>query len=162
MNTILFATDGSPTARRAEEEAIAVAKATGWELRVVTVWHIPPVTSFGYLPGSSLVEVSEAEHDRAREIVEDVVGRARKAGVAATFELREGYAPGEICDAAKETDARLIVIGAHGWGAVKRVIFGSVSNAVLHHAPCGVLVVHGEDPDADPSVTESEREAVLR
>ena len=38
---------------------------------------------------------------------------------------------------------RFLVIGSHGWGAVKRAVFGSVSTGVLHHAACPVLVVRG-------------------
>jgi nucleotide-binding universal stress UspA family protein len=40
--------------------------------------------------------------------------------------------------------ADVIVLGAHGWGALKRIVFGSVSTAVLHSAPCPVLVVRDE------------------
>ena len=47
----------------------------------------------------------------------------------------------------------MIVLGAHGWGTVKRILFGSVSTAVLHHASCPVLIVRGE-PE------ENERETV--
>jgi nucleotide-binding universal stress UspA family protein len=40
--------------------------------------------------------------------------------------------------------ADVIVLGAHGWGALKRIVFGSVSTAVLHSAPCPVMVVRDE------------------
>jgi len=40
----------------------------------------------------------------------------------------------------------MIVIGAHGWGAFRRVVFGSVSLGVLHDAPCPVLVARGVVP----------------
>ncbi|MGZ6696495.1 MAG: universal stress protein, partial [Solirubrobacteraceae bacterium] len=47
----------------------------------------------------------------------------------------------EICAVAASHHARLIVIGAHGWGPVKRLVHGSVSTGVMHHAACPVLVV---------------------
>ena len=50
MDTILFATDGSPSARAAQEEALTLAKATGWRVRVVTVWRIPILTGYGFAP----------------------------------------------------------------------------------------------------------------
>jgi Universal stress protein family. len=51
VNTILLATDGSPSAQAATVEAIELASATGWSLRVLTVWQTPVLTSFGYAPG---------------------------------------------------------------------------------------------------------------
>lgn len=50
--------------------------------------------------------------------------------------------PGEvICEVAAEERADLIVVGSHGKGVIRRVLLGSVSYHVLHHAPCPVLVV---------------------
>ncbi len=68
--------------------------------------------------------------------------------------------PGEeICEAAHKRDVRMIVIGAHGWGRVGRVIHGSVSEYVLHHADAPVLVVAGEP--ATPTDAETEKGAVV-
>jgi nucleotide-binding universal stress UspA family protein len=47
----------------------------------------------------------------------------------------------EICTTAAEIGARMIVVGAHGWGAFSRAVLGSVSDRVVHGAPCPVLVV---------------------
>jgi len=46
-----------------------------------------------------------------------------------------------IVDEAKEWGADLIVVGSHGYGFWDRMLLGSVSDAVIHHAPCSVLVV---------------------
>lgn len=143
MHTILLATDGSPSAKKAAATAIDLAKATGWALRVVAVWHIPTY-EFGYVPLAYTPEVVEAARDHAGEVAEETVDVASREGVAATSELRQGYAVEEICAAAAESSADLIVLGAHGWGALKRIVFGSVSTAVLHSAPCPVLVVRDE------------------
>jgi nucleotide-binding universal stress UspA family protein len=43
----------------------------------------------------------------------------------------------------------MIVIGAHGWGAVRRLMHGSVSSAVMHDAPCPVLVVRSDHSTAE-------------
>jgi nucleotide-binding universal stress UspA family protein len=53
----------------------------------------------------------------------------------------------EICRVAEEGQFDLVVIGSHGSGFLKRVLLGSVSHHVLHHAPCPVLVVRGERDD---------------
>jgi nucleotide-binding universal stress UspA family protein len=153
MHTILLATDGSPSAKKATTTAIELAKATGWKLRVVAVWQIP-VYEYGYLPLQYTPELIEAASGHAATVVKEAVKAAQQEGVAATSELRQGYPIDEICAAAAETSADLIVLGAHGWGALKRILFGSVSTAVLHSAPCPVLVVRDE---AEP---QEERELV--
>ena len=150
VSTILLATDGSVSARAATTEAIELAKATGWPLHVVTAWDLPVVAGYGYGPGSylPLQELCDAEEEHAGEVVEKAVAAATEAGVTATSSIRKGYAAEEICAAAEELGATLIIIGAHGWGAFKRLVFGSVSTGVLHHAPCPVLVVRTEETEA--------------
>lgn len=70
-------------------------------------------------------------------------GRAHKltdAGVAATFEVREGDAPTQLVDAAEDAGADCIVIGSHGRTGIRRLMLGSVARGVLFHAKCSVLV----------------------
>ena len=50
----------------------------------------------------------------------------------------------EICIAAETYKPRFLVVGSHGWGVVKRAVFGSVSTGVLHRAKCPVLVVRAD------------------
>jgi nucleotide-binding universal stress UspA family protein len=149
MDTILFATDGSPASKPAADEAFALAKATGWKLRVVTVWRAPILTGYGFAPAPYMPELAEIEREHANKVAQEAVEAAKAAGIDATGELRQGAASDEICAAAEETSARLIVMGAHGWGAVQRLVFGSVSTSVLHHAPCAVLVVRDVDHEIE-------------
>lgn len=152
MKTILLATDGSPSAQKATGIAIELAGPLDAALRVVSVWHVP-VYDYGYVPVQYSPELDEAQRDGAGRAAKQAVETATAAGVRATSEIRQGPAAVEICAAAEETGADMIVLGAHGWGVMKRAIFGSVSTAVLHHASCPVLVVRA-DPD------EAEREQV--
>lgn len=145
MNTILLATDGSPSAARATDAAIELAQASGAPLHVLAAWSIP-TSAFGYAPIIIVPEVADAERASAEQAVAAAVERARAAGVEASSSVREGVAAEEICAAAAELDAALVVVGAHGWGAFRRFVFGSVSTGVLHRAPCPVLVVRGDDP----------------
>jgi nucleotide-binding universal stress UspA family protein len=55
-----------------------------------------------------------------------------------------GTAFDAIVNTAEDVDADLIVVGSRGHGAGKRLLLGSVSTKVVHHATCSVLVVHGE------------------
>jgi nucleotide-binding universal stress UspA family protein len=145
MNTIVLATDGSPSAARAAETAIELARATGAPLRVVTAWTIP-ASAFGYAPLTAVPEVADAERAKAEEAAAGAVRKAAAAGVEAAGDVREGFAVDEICEAAREANASFVVVGAHGWGALKRLVAGSVSTGVLHRAPCPVLVVRGDAP----------------
>jgi len=149
MKTILLATDGSPSAQLATDEAIELAQATGWPLRVVTIWNMPIPTGYGYAVSPLPADLAEAEREHAHAIAAAAAAKAAEAGVTATFELREGLPAEEICGAAAETASTVIVIGAHGWGTFKRLLFGSVSAHVMHAAHCPVLVVRAEEPPLD-------------
>jgi nucleotide-binding universal stress UspA family protein len=153
MNTLILATDGSPSAQHATEKAVELAHATGWPLRVVSAWQTPILAGsyFGYaIPAEYSPDLLETERQHASDAAAAAVDQAQALGLVAQAEVRHGDPVEEICAAATDADAALIVLGAHGWGTFKRLVFGSVSTGVLHHAPCGVLVVRGT-----PQTTES-------
>ena len=157
MKTILLATDGSPSARKATTTAVELARATGAGLLVVTAWRVP-VYSFGYVPVDWTPELIEAERIHGHDVVEAALRAADEAGVTATGLLRQGDPADEICAAAEAHAADVVVLGAHGWGPLKRLVFGSVSTRVLHEAPCAVLVVRGvetEKPERRLEITEA-------
>lgn len=148
MPRILLATDGSPPAEYATREAVELARATGWPLTIATVWHLP-VTGFAYEPLVVVPDVEEAVREGARSALAAAAETARTGGVEAETVLLDGVPADELCALAERREATLIVVGSHGWGPVRRLLFGSVSAAVLHHAPCPVLVVRAE-ADAEP------------
>jgi nucleotide-binding universal stress UspA family protein len=151
MDTIVLATDGSSSAAKAAGAAIELAKATGWSLHVMTAWRLP-VYEWGYAPVAYVADLTEPLREHAAQIVADVVHAAEREGVEAIGEIVEGDPPSQICTVASERDAELIVIGSHGWGGLRRLVFGSVSSAVLHEAPCPVLVVRGVAAEAEPEL----------
>ena len=80
MNTILLATDGSPSAKRAASEAIELAKATGWELRIVTAWRIPLAT-YGYSPlVYPTTDIGDIEREYAAGVLAEAVETASGGG----------------------------------------------------------------------------------
>jgi nucleotide-binding universal stress UspA family protein len=88
--------------------------------------------------------VDEVRGDR-EVAAQALMARARDAGVKTAFLVWEGD-PGEvIVDAARSEGADLIVLGTHGRHGVGRTVFGSVSDHVVRHAPCPVVVVRGRD-----------------
>lgn len=146
MKPIMLATDGSPSAEDATREAIELASDLHAPLAVVCVAHAEP-PFFGY-DGYAYTDVVAGLRELQREHVERVLAtvreRATTAGVAGETVALEGVPGAEICQAARERDVRLVVVGAHGWGRVGRMLHGSVSEHVLHHAGVPVLVVAGD------------------
>jgi nucleotide-binding universal stress UspA family protein len=139
IETILLATDGSPASESASEEAIDLATQLEARLLVVSV-----------LGGSSRPAGASAEtagvadsRDSLTTKAQALVQRAKAAGANATFLVWDGD-PGEAIVAAAESEnADLIVVGSHGRSGVSRFLIGSVSDYVVRHAHCPVMVVRG-------------------
>ncbi len=143
MKPIVLATDGSISATEATLEAIDLAEAFGAPLVAVSVEHVT-LPSYGYYGYGEIVEeLTRIESDHVEQTLEQVRTAAAEAGVECVTVHMTGPVVDQICAAARKRDARLIVIGAHGWGPIRRAFHGSVSTAVLHQAPCAVLVVPG-------------------
>lgn len=124
IETILLATDASSASAAAERQAIDLAARLDARLLVLSV-------------------VSGAPSARpARQLaVEAIVQRARAQGAAARGMIWDGEAGEAIVDVAQSESADLIVVGTHERGAVGRLFLGSVSDYVVRHARCPVMVV---------------------
>jgi nucleotide-binding universal stress UspA family protein len=145
MKAIMLATDGSPSAEAATREALDLAEHLGVPLLAASVAH-ESTPAYGYYGYAEIVaEMKKIEHERIESLLESIRKSAAERGVACETLALEGVPGQTLCRAAGEHDVRLIVIGAHGWGRLARMIHGSVSTYVLHHAEMPVLVVHGED-----------------
>ena len=142
---ILFATDGSPSALEAQNEAFALALKLDAPLLAVSVAHVavPAVGYAGYGYSNVVAELTQIERGRVQKLLASVDAAAHAADVPCSTVLAEGFTVEEICRIAGERDAQLIVVGSHGWGATHRFLSGSVSTRLVHTAPCPVLVVRG-------------------
>ena len=147
MKPVMLATDGSPTAVQATETAIELAQLLDTDLVIVTVWDVP-YTTVGFAPVPVHAELAKLSEDDAKKACTEAAARAEEAGVEARTLVLRGMPVNEICLAAEKVEPRLLVIGSHGWGAVKRTLFGSVSAGVLHRATSPVLVVKAEPIEA--------------
>ena len=65
-------------------------------------------------------------------------------GIPTESKCEVGHPGSLIRDLAMNWSADLIVMGRRGLSGLQEVFLGSVSNYILHHAPCSVLIVHGE------------------
>jgi nucleotide-binding universal stress UspA family protein len=140
MKPIVLGTDGSPSAAKATSLAIELARETGTRLYAVSAWQTP-VTIYASSPMLAGDDLDASEIDHATDAVKAAVDLARAEGVDAKSFVRNGDPAEMISQTAKNCDASLIVVGSHGWGPIRRLVFGSVSKALLHQAPCPVLVV---------------------
>lgn len=142
---ILLATDGTKQGDSAIEMLGNLRLGEADEIKVVSVvdMAIPLAIDVygGYLPDTT--ELEKAARDNAERVLEAGMGRAKEiAGDAAlSGELLFGSPESRIVETAEQIKADLIILGSHGYNRWERLLLGSVSNSVLHHAPCSVLVV---------------------
>lgn len=138
--TLLLATDLSPASEAATERALDLARRLGSGILAVSV--IDPGTL--RLPGGRFgARIDQVRASRERE-AQVLVRRGRELGVPVTFLIWQGD-PGEvIVEAARSEGVEMIVIGSHGRRGVERALLGSVSDHVVRHAPCPVLVVRSD------------------
>ena len=146
---ILLATDGSEEAELAALRAVELADATDSELHVVHVGVVPiflqsyPGT-IGYY-GKLYEQIEEVSKERLRK---QSLGVKTAGGTVAGAHLRMGQVDLEIVALADELGVGLIVMGSRGLGGVRRALMGSVSDSVVRHAHCPVLVVRQEKEQA--------------
>ncbi|MEO0947282.1 MAG: universal stress protein [Cyanobacteria bacterium J06641_5] len=87
--------------------------------------------------------IAQATLDEVTSWLQDCQQRAGDCAVSCAFEQRVGDPGREICAAAQRWGADLIVIGRRGRAGLSEILLGSVSNYVMHHASCDVLIVQG-------------------
>ncbi len=143
---MLLATDGSTDAELATRTAVDLANSTNSELHVVHVGHL--LGYVGYVaPGlGAPVTSAQEELDReARELLEAQLEQIQAAGGTITqAHLESGRPDEEIVALAERIGAGLIVIGSRGLGGIRRALMGSVSDSVVRHAHCPVLIRRAE------------------
>jgi nucleotide-binding universal stress UspA family protein len=148
---ILLATDGSEEADLAALRAVDLADATDSELHVV---HVGVVPSFlKSYPGTLGYErrLYEQIEEVSRELLRKQTWRVKAVGgTVAGAHLRMGAVHLKIVALAEELGADLIVMGCRGHRGVRRAIEGSISDAVIRHAPCPVLVVRSHEEAEAP------------
>jgi nucleotide-binding universal stress UspA family protein len=147
---ILIATDGSEFSRKALDKACEVAKGReGVSFLVISVYEpqVPMAAEPYALSAQYFERLDGLARERAEETARAGVNFLRSKFPNASVEIESvvkfGGPAQMIVEAADAWDADLIVVGSHGHGFWGRLALGSVSDAVLHHAPCSVLVVRG-------------------
>jgi nucleotide-binding universal stress UspA family protein len=156
INKILVALDSSELSKQVFEQALALAKVTQASLMLLHVLsaeeegspHMPVYSGFDYYSGvrGQTLELYQEQWDafkrQSLEMLQSFCAQANIAGVSTEFTQNPG-SPGRcICDVSRNWGADLIIMGRRGHSGLKELFLGSVSNYVLHHAPCSVYIVH--------------------
>ena len=158
---ILLALDGSEVSASATRAAIEIANATGSELHILFV--LPTQELRGYLGPEVRGEIvlERAKH-RAREFVDKKAERIEaNGGKIKDAHLAFGKPDEKIVKLSEELEADLIVMGSRGLSGVRRALMGSVSDSVVRHAYCPVLVVREKLHQDLTARTNGEREKSL-
>jgi nucleotide-binding universal stress UspA family protein len=142
IHKIICPTDFSDFSASAFAESVRLARWFGANVTVlhVTPFAVPGAGDLGYLP----MPVAIDEDMRKVKLMEiqHFVDATEHAGVPVEIAFREGDPCVEIREAVRETGADLVVMGTHGRSGFKRLMLGSVTEAVLRDAPAPVLTVH--------------------
>lgn len=143
FTTIVWATDGSAAADAALPFAKALAAAGAGKLVAVFVDE--------HFVGRASPYPVLADNDVCKDKIHAQVEAVREEGIDASFRVVPDLSPGTphtIADAARELGADAIVAGTRGHGPVAGLLVGSVTQRLLHIAPCPVLVVPAHLPAA--------------
>src|SRR5215218_10632435 len=148
---ILLGIDDSEEAELATRRAVDLADTAGSELYVVYVGQLPNFL----MNDPDIMGFYRKLHDdmeqESLEILWRLTWEVKAAGGdVAGSHLGMGVVDLEIVVLAKELQADLIVMGCRGHRGIMRAIEGSISDAVIRHAPCPVLVVRSHESAQDP------------
>jgi nucleotide-binding universal stress UspA family protein len=144
---VLFATDGAKQSDSALDAFKQLALNDGDEIKVVSVIDVgmPMAVDIygGYLPDTT--ELEKTAKENVEKILDDTRARLRAIcgdkKIDITSEILFGSPESRIVETADEMKPDLVVVGSHGYSGWERMLIGSVSDSVVHHAPCSVLVV---------------------
>jgi len=142
MKRILVPVDGSKGANDAAAFAARLAKDTRATVELVYVYDAPTASLMGLEATSNIATVKEQVAGGSFQAALNAISGAVGGGEVAIAEyVAIGHPAKEICAYAKEQGHDLVVMGSRGRSEVKELVLGSVSQAVLHHAQCPVMVV---------------------
>lgn len=154
FHKILVAIDTSEIGKQVFDTAMTLAKATGASLMLLHVLsseeegspYLPIIFSgMGYAGGDKIIETYREEWEafakQGLKLLESRQQEATLAGITTEVTQRSGSPGKTICEFAQTWQADTIVIGRRGHSGMSELLLGSVSNYVLHHATCLVLIV---------------------
>ncbi len=161
FNKVLVAIDRSSVSKEVFEQALSLAKANRASLIILHVLSVEESGSPIMAPyfvqhrnrcihvNPQIMRQANEVYDREWEVfkqeglklLRSYSKKAIAAGIQTEFSQITGHPSSTICDFAQSCQADVVVIGRRGHSGLKELFLGSVSNYVIHHAPCSVLLV---------------------
>lgn len=143
---LLLATDGSDESISAIDAVSTLGLKANDEIVVLSIVDMALPVSLS--PDGSMLSVSTEIEAAARRSAEDHAESAANVlrsrfcdlGIDVRAEIRTGSPERRIVELAEELEVDLIVMGSHGYNSWERLLLGSVSDSVVHHAPCSVFI----------------------
>lgn len=144
---ILLATDGAKTGTAALEMLKRLVIRDGDQIVLVSVVDLPLPIGMdiygGYVPDTA--EIEKTAKENANRVLSDAAESLKadlnERKVEVSTELLFGSPESRIVELAERIKPDLVIVGSHDYSAWERLLIGSVSDAVVHHAPCSVMVV---------------------
>jgi nucleotide-binding universal stress UspA family protein len=133
---ILIAVDGSESASKAFQRAIYLAQKCNSKLDLV---HVVQCEVGG--DSANTFEIIEDLKDKAMEMLEEYRIEAAKNNISMQITIMQGDPAKIIIELAKAKSYDLIIMGTRGRSSFQELLIGSVSQKVMHHASCPVMVV---------------------
>ena len=148
---IILATDGTKHGEAAAKAIRKFALTGNDSVHIVTIVDMAVPLGIdvysGYLPDTA--EIEKAARDHAEKVIVSTVDMLKaefeKDPPAISSDVLFGSPDSRIVETAEEMKADMIVLGSHGYNRWERLLLGSVSDSVVHHAHCSVLIVRDEE-----------------
>jgi nucleotide-binding universal stress UspA family protein len=144
---ILLATDGTKYSEAAVQMVSKITLAKGDRIKIISVIDMAMPLAIdiysGYLPNTADLEKVAREQaektlDQTQKIISENIVNDE---IVVETEILLGSPESRIVEYAEENQTDVIILGSHGYNRWERLLLGSVSDSVVHHAPCSVLVV---------------------
>lgn len=147
---ILFATDGG---KQSDAAIVAIQRLNlnkGDSIKLISVVDMALPMSIdlygGYLPDTA--ELEKNARDKAFTVLgetsQKLAAFVKERNISVSTDVLFGSPDSRIVETAEEWHSDLIVVGSHGYSRWERLLLGSVSDSVVQHAPCSVLVIRSE------------------
>lgn len=137
---ILVPVDGSAAAERTLAAIIARKERFTAPLTVVHVVNVDKL-AYRMIPDFQVAMIREAARRSGEQLLAEQAERLTAAGVPCEARLEYGSPRETICRIANEEGFELVILGRRGMGEIRDALFGAVSNHVLHHVHCPVLLI---------------------
>lgn len=144
LKTVVICTDGSEVATRAALAGFAILQPAE---RIVVAAVVDDADELAFtgsgladvvMPPAEVAGLAQAHDERAQVIAERTAGLLESANTE--IQVLQGDPGPTLCRLADDLSADALVIGSRGHGRIKRVLLGSVSDYVVRHAPCPVVI----------------------